>query len=170
MPRRVGAAVASATVILAGLSLPVAHAAAEDAPGRYTMTPTEGGFIRLDTQTGSISMCSGREGQWACRAMPDDQKALQDRVTKLEEENRALKLENKRLEDVLGLNPDKPKADAAPAAPGDQAPSAPPGKGFKLPSEKDVDQAFDYFESLLKKFRERLKKMEEKPGGNGVPL
>ena len=33
---------------------------------------------------------------------------------------------------------------------------------FKLPSEKEVDQALDYFERMLKKFQDRLKRLEGK--------
>ncbi|MFV0369734.1 MAG: hypothetical protein ACK5KM_14875, partial [Hyphomicrobiaceae bacterium] len=54
----------------------------------------------------------------------------------------------------------------------DAAPPQPSGKGFNVPTEKDLDQAFDYFEGMLKKFRERLKKFEEDENKdkNTVPL
>lgn len=164
-----------AATILAGglvsLVLSFAAAGAEEAAGRYTMTPTDGGFIRLDTQTGAMSLCTNKDGSWACRAMPDDQKALQDHVARLEAEVKSLKDENKRLEDVLGLNPDKPKDGPGLAAPQDGTTPAPPPQSFKLPSEKDVDKAFDYFEGLLKKFKDRLKKLEEQEKSGGtVPL
>lgn len=154
----------AAAITLSALGL-ASVANAEDPPGRYTMTPTDGGFIRLDTQTGAMSMCSGKEGAWACKAMPDDQKALHDKIARLEEENRALKDENRRLEDVMGLNPEKPNGGNLPP---DAGPPAPPGQGFKLPNEKDLDQAFDYFEGMLKKFRDRLKKLEEQEKKDGV--
>ena len=32
-----------------------------------------------------------------------------------------------------------------------------------IPGEQDVDQAFDYFEGMMKKFRERMKKLEDVP-------
>ncbi|MCB1506963.1 MAG: hypothetical protein KDJ47_18500 [Hyphomicrobiaceae bacterium] len=177
MPRRLHAplrraSIAGAFVIL----LTTGQASGQEPAGRFSMTPTDGGgFIRLDTQTGAMALCSGKEGEWACKAMPDDQKSLNDRIAKLEEENRSLRDENKRLEDVLGLNPDaKPKdgAGAVPGAPQDGGPPVPPEQGLKLPSEKDVDKAFDYVEGILKKFRDRLKKLEEedKRGGGAVPL
>lgn len=169
MPRHHRPAVTLFTGGLASLVLSLAAAAAEEAQGRYTMTPTDGGFIRLDTQTGAMSLCASKDGAWACRAMPDDQKALQDQIARLEAEVKSLKDENKRLEDVLGLNPDKPKDGPGLAAPQDG--TTPPPQSFKLPSEKDVDKAFDYFEGLLKKFKDRLKKLEEQEKGGGtVPL
>ncbi len=159
----------AAAVAAAGMGL--ATAVAEDASGRYTMTPTHDGFIRLDTQTGAMSLCTGKDGDWACRAMPDDQKKLQDRIVRLEEDNRALKEENRRLGDVMGLNLDKPKNGAGPDAPGEQGQPHSPHQGFKLPTERDLDQAFDYIEGMLNKLRDRLKKLEEEEKKNGtVPL
>ncbi len=168
MPRLKHSVLAAAAAFAA---LGLSPAFAEEAPGRYTMTPTDGGFIRLDTQSGAMSLCSGKEGKWACRAMPDDQKMLLGKIAKLEEENRSLREENRRLEDVMGLNDGKPDGGTAPDAPGNAGPPTAPGKGFKLPTEKDLDQAFDYFEGMLKKFQERLKKLEEKNNKDGtVPL
>ena len=54
----------AAGAILCALSLP---AGAQEA-GRFTMTPTANGVIRLDTRTGALSTCvSGAEGL-VCRA------------------------------------------------------------------------------------------------------
>lgn len=177
MPRHLSGFSAPLASLASGLLAMAATASAEEAVGaRFTMTPTQGGFVRLDTVTGAVSMCTGKEGEWSCKAMPDDQKALQDKIARLEDEVRALKDENRRLEDVLGLGGDKSKG-APGSAPGlpppvDGGPPTPPaGPKFSLPSEKDVDKAFDYFEGMLKKFQERLKKLEEKDkGGGSVPL
>ncbi|MGD9784603.1 MAG: hypothetical protein AB7E80_14070 [Hyphomicrobiaceae bacterium] len=153
-----------APIMAVVLALPAnAQSVPADAQGRYQMKPTDDGFVRLDTQTGAVSLCARQNGDWACRGMADDQKALQDRIAKLEEDNRALKDENRRLEDVMGLNPDKAPG-TVPEGPGG------PSNRFALPTEKDVDKAFDYFEGLLKRFRERLKKLEEPKKNEGVPL
>lgn len=163
----------AAAVVIAGVTAGAGYATltaqAADAPGRYSMTQTDDGFIRLDTQTGAMSMCSGKGSEWACKALPDDQKSLQEKIARLEEENRELKAENHRLEDVMGLNPGAPSnGDANPAVPG--APDT-PNSGLKLPTPKDIDQAFDYFEGMMKKFRDRMKKLEQdENGGGSVPL
>lgn len=176
MSSRLTSTIAPLAGAAAAIALLAAPAGAQDAGARFTMTQTQGGFVRLDTMTGAVSMCTGKDGDWACRAMPDDQKALQDKIASLEEEVRKLKEENRRLEDVLGLGGDKSKnpPDNAQGSgpPVDAGPPAPPsGPKFSLPSEKDVDKAFDYFEGLLKKFQDRLKKLEEKEkGGGSVPL
>jgi hypothetical protein len=54
---------------------PQSHSAVEQ--GCYAMTPAEGGFLRLDTQTGSVSFCSTKDGQSVCRAGADEIAALE---------------------------------------------------------------------------------------------
>jgi hypothetical protein len=133
------------------------YAAAQDsAAGRYTMHKTEDGFVRLDTQTGAVSLCRKEAKAWSCRGIADATPPLSEGssgtesndVAQLRRENRALQEEIARLEELLGLR---------------DPPAGQPSKrhGFKLPTEKDVDQAFDYFESMLRKFQERLKRLEK---------
>ena len=45
-------------------------------PGRFTMHPADGGVLRLDTQTGALSMCKQVSGSWTCSILPDDRAAL----------------------------------------------------------------------------------------------
>jgi len=173
-PRRAAASIAAGLgVVVAASVIPgsvlAQGPALNDQTGRFTLVPApdEQGFMRIDKVTGAVSLCSRIDNEWACRALADDQKSLQERIARLEQENKSLREENRRLEDVMGLNPEaKPGTNGAPDA-------GPPGRGnnFKLPTEKDVDQAFDYFEGMLKKFRDRLKKLEEQDKkSEGVPL
>jgi hypothetical protein len=129
--------------------------AAADTPGRYSMSPTDGGFVRLDTQTGAMALCANKDSAWSCTDMPESADASRKRIDALEKENKSLKDEISRLEDsAAGLGP----------------PGSEPPKQFAMPDEKDVDKAFDYIESMIKKFRERVKKLEEKDGSDGTPL
>lgn len=140
-------------LVLAGPSVAAAEA------GRYSMSPTDGGFVRLDTKTGTMSLCTKAGGDWSCADMPESADANRKRLEELETENKTLKDEIKRYEETFGL------ADGAPKSP-DGAP-----KSFTMPDEKDVDKAFDYLEGMIKKFRERMKKLEEQQGGDeGTPL
>ena len=73
---------------------PVAQAADELAPataGRFTMTPAPGGFLRLDTRTGAVSLCAVAGESVACRAAADDREALSQEIDRLSNENAALK-------------------------------------------------------------------------------
>lgn len=56
----------------AALSIGASIAAlAQERPGRYTMSPIDGGFLRLDTETGAVSICSKRGEQWRCEPATD---------------------------------------------------------------------------------------------------
>lgn len=119
--------------------------------GRYTMSPTDGGVIRLDRETGAMAFCSGKEGDWTCKDMPESESALKKRVEQLEADKRALEAE-KQLR-------------AAPSEPGlppsaDATPPPPPGD-LPVPTEKDVDKLFDYVEGMVKKFKERIDRLEK---------
>ena len=138
----------SAVALLAALTV---GASAEPLPadkGRYTMTPVEGGFMRLDTQTGAVALCTRKGETWTCEPV-DDKSASGDDKAKLEAENKALKDRVRDLE--------------APAPDG-KTPDSPPGGVTKLPTEKEVDEALDYVERMYKKFRDRLQKIQPAPG------
>jgi hypothetical protein len=147
-----GVALVVAAGLVGGL-LVAAHA--EDRPGRFTMTPVEGGFMRLDTETGATSLCKSRDS--ACTVLPDSETTLRGEIDRLKDENAKLKAENKGLQDMVAMGAGKPGEDGKP---GD-------GK-LNLPSEHDVDKAFDYVESLVKKFRERMKRLDKE--GKDTPL
>ncbi|MBU2532376.1 MAG: hypothetical protein KKB37_06525 [Alphaproteobacteria bacterium] len=133
----------SATTIL--LALLATSAAAQDSrAGRYTMHKADDGFVRLDTESGAVSLCQKHSEGWRCEEMPGT--ADRTIIEKLKSENADLKQEVARLEEMLGLRGDG--KDRGPA--------------FRLPTEKEVDNALDYFERMLKKFQDRLKRLEEK--------
>jgi hypothetical protein len=143
----------SMILALALLSLGAASSAAQERQGRYTLSPAENGFVRLDTVTGAMSLCSRKEQAWTCEPMDDKAKALREQVEQLTAENRALRAEIDRLEK---------------AQPGDRDGSGqafrqerPGNRSFDLPSEQDVDRALDYVERIYKKFRDRLRQLEQ---------
>jgi hypothetical protein len=125
--------------------------AAGDEPGRYTMSPTDGGVIRLDRQTGAMAFCTGSAGDWTCKDMPENESALKRRVEELEGEKRALEAE-KQLRGAPPVPPgdESRSAEAVPAPPGD----------LPMPNEPDVDKLFDYVEGMVKKFKERIDRLE----------
>ena len=61
--------------------------------GRYSFSKVAEGFLRLDTQTGQVSVCSQRTLGWACQATPDDRTVLENEIARLRTENAALKKE-----------------------------------------------------------------------------
>jgi hypothetical protein len=123
----------------------------DEKPGRFTMQPADGGFIRLDTATGDVSHCVRAGATFECKPVKDD-RDMQREIAQLVEENKGLKAEIKRLEDMLGLDGSKPKPK------------------LELPSEEDVDKALTYLERMFKKFRDKLKELDSGGNGKGTPL
>jgi hypothetical protein len=146
-----------ATIIVpavAALGLATAAPAAEQSQRRYTMSPTDGGFIRLDTATGSMSLCSRKDGNWVCEAMADPSADLRQQVDRLTEENAELKAEVKRLEDLVGLG-----GDPGPGTGSERRTERPRGQ-LQLPNEQDVDRALNYIQRMFRKFKDKLKEFD----------
>lgn len=144
-------------LLLALALAPVVSLAADDKGGRYTMSPTDDGVVRLDTRTGAMALCTRKTDHWVCEDMEDSQRRLMREIDKLRADNELLKAQVEHLEETLGLADNQ--ADAA--KPGATMPA--------LPSEQDVDKAFDYLEGMLKKLRDRMEKLnkehsQEEPG------
>ena len=57
-------------------------AAAE--PGRYVMEPVEGGFVRMDTRTGGMSVCAFEGEDVVCRRGADERDAFLEALDLLE--------------------------------------------------------------------------------------
>lgn len=144
-----------AFALLPFAALAIGAASAQERSGRYVMSPTENGFVRLDTETGAMSVCArgqdGQVGKWTCEPMGDEARALRDEVARLRAENERLQAQ------VRGAGPGT----------GDQRAERPDRK-LELPSEQDVDKALDYVERIFKKFRDRLRQFEDsdKKGGS----
>ena len=153
---------------LAALSLlnPLPLAAADkppEQPARFAMSPAEGGgFVRLDTLSGQMSVCNRRDGNWLCTDMADQGRGLAEELERLQAENKSLKGDIRRMEDIMvGDGKGAPRPDA------DRRAENPGGK-FGLPSEQDVDQAISYMERMFRKFRDKMKEFDS--DGKGTPL
>ena len=138
-----------ALILCLGCIALLAAAAAAEAPddgkGRFSMSPVEGGFLRLDKETGSVSLCARKADRWACEAVEDRTKTVDDKVARLESENASLKDRVKSLEDSLAT----------------AKPAGQPDVKIQIPSEEEIDKAMDYVERIFKKFRDRIGRMEK---------
>ncbi|HEX4892909.1 MAG TPA: hypothetical protein VFV47_06435 [Hyphomicrobiaceae bacterium] len=117
-----------------------------DQPGRFVMQPVDGGIMRLDTKTGAVSLCTRKGTGFSCEPVPES-RAPEGDLARLAAENRELKDRLARLES--------------------EGPA--PRKSLELPTEAEVDKALDYFERMVKKFRDRMKSLEGS-SGKGTPL
>jgi hypothetical protein len=96
--------------------------AADSANGRFAMTPVVDGFLRLDTRTGQVSLCTLASGQVQCRASADERAALEAEIDRLASENKRLKA-------------------AAPAPP----------QAAEVEEERRFDRALDRAERLMRR-------------------
>jgi hypothetical protein len=83
-------------------------------PGHFVFNRVDGGFLRLDNQTGKIAFCSPQPIGWACQAVPEDRAALENEIARLQDEVANLKSELAALREP---SPPRPPADLTPPAP-----------------------------------------------------
>ena len=173
------AAVVTVLTASAAVAAPPADTDRPDRPGRYILQPVDGGVLRMDTESGAMSLCVKRSAAVTCEPVPDERSG-QKEFERLGSENRELKADIKRLEEQMGLG-DKP---AVPGSPGGQAggqaggpPAADKPDGerpvnrsskFNLPTEQDIDQALNYVERMMKKLREKWGDIEGSRRGTAL--
>ena len=122
-----------------------APALAEDA-NRYRLEKTNEGYVRMDTQTGAMSICNERDGQLVCRVAADERSAFQDEVDRLQGTIKALDERVTKLENSLTARLES-----------------------KLPSEEEFNKTMGYMERFVRGFMGIVKDMEKdndptKPG------
>ena len=129
-------------------ALSQAQSAAPDSEhGRFVFNTVPDGLLRLDTRTGQVSLCGKRGAGWSCQVVPDERTAFEAEISRLQNENGALKRElvTRGIPLPGGSRPDAPVASIAPGAAGD-APT------LKLPSDADVDRVMSFVEKLWRRF------------------
>ena len=114
---------------------PADSAATEN--GRYSMTPVQDGFLRLDTRTGAVAMCRLVNGAPECRLAADERAALENEIGRLQAQNKDLRLK--------------------PPGPGDAGP--PSG----LPSEQDMDKALSFAERFMRRMMRIMREQGDGP-------
>lgn len=91
-------------------------------PSRFQLERTENGIVRLDTQTGAMTLCRDENGTLACRMQPDERAAYEQELDRLEKRVTA-------LEERLSQTP--PRA---------------------LPNDQEVEQSLSIMEKFMRRF------------------
>ncbi len=97
--------------------------------GRFSMTPTQGGFLRLDKQTGAVSFCTVENGLSSCRISADERATFESEVARLRGQ-------------IADL-----KAAQMGAAPGGSAP----------PEDEEFERALSFTERFMRRMMRVLK-------------
>lgn len=132
----------AAAAMAAGLAWPGLSAAA-DSP-RYVLETVPGGFIRMDTRSGSLSHCAAIAGEWTCRSLADDRRALQDEIAALEQENGKLRSRIEDLEASLAESRGKSR--------------------LELPSDTEIDRLMGMFERMMRRFMDFARTLDGDKG------
>lgn len=113
----------------------------EPIANRFTMEKTENGFVRMDTLTGEMSICTEKSGQLVCRLSADERRAFEQTLSELSARVAAL----------------EQRLDAF----------APPAGPNEIPDEAELDHAIGVMEKMMRRFfgmvEELQKEFDDKP-------
>lgn len=124
-----------ALTFLASVSSLTAHAQDVD---RYTLEKSPSGYVRMDRQTGEMSICEERDGQLVCKLAADERSAFQDEVERLQTGIAALEKRVTALETGSRLDP---KA--------------------LLPTDEDFEKSLGYMERFFRRFMDIVKDFDK---------
>ena len=146
----------------AGLGFAAADSGPDAENGRYTLSQTADGFLRLDTRSGAVSTCSNNGNGWACYAVPDERKAMDDEVGRLQAENEKLKAQLAAREGTSGKADEalpKPDKQGVPKAENERKIEIP------LPSDADVDRVMSFLERAWRRLVDMANRMQKDAAG-----
>lgn len=116
--------------------------------GRYRLEGTETGYVRLDTQTGAISVCTQQKGPLVCKMAAEDRDAYENDIADLQARVKKLEAQVAAMGKVEG------------------------SKASALPSEQEFEQSMSYMERFMRRFMDLAKSFEsgeEKPAPPTIP-
>jgi hypothetical protein len=141
--------------------------------GRYTLSTTSDGALRLDTRTGAVSTCSNSGAGWACYAVPDERTAMDAEIGRLQADVDRLQAENERLKaDLASREPtvsgkieeplpksDSLKKNEPKVAEGERKIEIP------LPSDRDMDRMMSFLEQAWRRLLEMAGRVQRDVNG-----
>ena len=159
-------AIAALALLLAGAGKALAGPLPETENGRYALSPTGDGVLRLDTRTGAISTCNNTGAGWACYAVPDERSAMDAEIGRLQAENAKLKAElAERQPTVAGkIEEPLPKSDSLKK----NEPKIAEGERrieIPLPSDQDIDRVMSFLERAWRRLIEMANRGQKDVGG-----
>ena len=146
--KHIGMASAVAAIVLIG-SARADEPTPDTEGGRYVFNKQANGFLRLDTRSGTVSLCTEQPVGWACQTAPEDRAAFENEIARLQNENAALK--KVLLAHGLSLPPG--------VAP--DAPSAQNDSTLRLPSDADIDRAIAFVGHVWQRFIDAIARAQK---------
>ena len=134
------------TVIIALTLLPLSGLGADAADGdRFTLEKSGSGYVRMDTQTGEMSICEERSGQLVCKLAADERSAFQSDADRLQSRLTALETRVEALENSLTARFEN-----------------------SLPTEEEFEKTMSYMERFFRSFIGIVKDLDEETPGKDV--
>ena len=130
--------------------------------GRYTLSTTADGALRLDTRTGAVSTCSNSGAGWACYAVPDERAAMDAEIGRLQADIDKLQVENEKLKaDLAAREPTVSGKIEEPLPKSDSLKKSEPKAAeserkieIPLPSDRDMDRMMSFLEQAWRRLME----------------
>ena len=159
-------------ICLAGAGVAVAGMP-EAENGRYTLSTTPDGALRLDTRTGAVSICGNSGAGWACYAVPDERAAMDTEIGRLQADVDRLQAENERLKaDLAAREPTVSGKIEEPLPKSDSLKKSEPkvAEGERkieipLPSDRDMDRMMSFLEQAWRRLLEMAGRVQRDVNG-----
>ncbi|RWA82425.1 hypothetical protein [Mesorhizobium sp.] len=132
-------------LIPAALCSLVAASAYSEETDRYRLEKSANGYVRMDTQTGAMSICEEHSGQLVCKMAADERAAFQDEIDRLQNSVKALDERVAKLENTPSARLES-----------------------QLPSEEDFNKTMSYMERFFRRFMDIVKDMDRENGDGGA--
>lgn len=126
----------------------------EAAAPRFSFAPVEGGALKLDRETGRVSLCAKRSTGYSCEAVPDTRDAYEAEIARLSAEVDTLRRQ-------LAAGSPLPPVPPLPPAAGVQ----PPPGTLPPPATSELDIALDYAERVYRRLKGLIDEMRGAGGG-----
>ncbi|MGB3500208.1 MAG: hypothetical protein WBA44_01185 [Mesorhizobium sp.] len=131
------AAVSAVAMII--LAAGAGHSALAQESDRYSIERTDTGYVRMDRQTGEMSICNETRGELVCRLAADDRDAYEGEIDRLAGRLDAVEKRLAALE------------------------QSPPSAG-ELPSDETVDRSISIMERFFRSFFGIMRDLEKEQG------
>jgi len=157
-----------AAAVITGLGgAALAQSAPDTENGRYALSPAADGVLRLDTRTGTVSICNNSSGAgWACYAVPDERAALDAEIGRLQADNVKLKAQLAAPEPTVTgkIEEALPKSDSLKKG---EPKVADGGRKLEipLPSDQDMDRMMSFLEKAWRRLIDMANRVQKDVSG-----
>jgi hypothetical protein len=117
--------------------------------GRYMFNRVQDGFLRLDSRSGQVSLCTRQNAGWTCRAVPDERTALESEIARLQSDNGALKKE------LIARGLPLPNGMKAEPPLGSKT-----DPDLKSPKDSEIDRVMTYMEKIWRRLVEMMQNLQ----------